>query len=127
MFGKIDLNDAVVSPFFVIAAGVSAELFNFSLFGFDFNEALWTFGGGTEISAATLIMISALAIAFATNKPSLERMSAVETWVALATVGLVLAPPFAPVLSEFIASSQIVGLATVVVQAGGFYALSYLG
>ena len=29
-FGKIDLNDAVVSPFFVLASGVSVGLFDLS-------------------------------------------------------------------------------------------------
>ena len=54
-FGEIDLNDAFVSPFFVLASGVQTELFSLVLFGLDFGEVLVTLGSGVgaiEITAA---------------------------------------------------------------------------
>ena len=129
-FGKIDLNDAVVSPFFVLASGVQAGLFSLVLFGLDFSAVLVTLGSGTggiEITTARIISVLAVLVAFATNKPDFDQMGAVETWVAFVTIGLVLAPPFTPFLSELIAGSAIVGIVAVIIQSAGFYTISYLG
>ncbi|WEL16988.1 putative membrane protein [Halorhabdus sp. SVX81] len=37
---RIDLNDAFVSPCFVLASGVQAKLFALVLFGFDFSKSV---------------------------------------------------------------------------------------
>lgn len=128
--GKIDLNDAVISPFFVLASGVQAGLFSLVLFGFDFSSTLLTFGSGAaavQLTFAKIVAILALAVAFATNKPDFDRMGAIETWVAFATIGLVMAPPFSPAIRAMLQTSTIAGLVSLVVQAAGFYSLSYLG
>ena len=129
-FGKIDLNDAVISPFFVLASGVQAELFSLVLFGLDFSEVLVTLGSGVgaiEITLARIIGVLAIIIAFATNKPDFDAMGGVETWVAFATIGFVLAPPFMPYLQDLITGSAIVGIVALVTQSAGFYSISYLG
>lgn len=130
MRGKIDLNDAVVSPFFVLASGVEANLFTLDLFGVDFSSALFVLGSGADavsVSLANIVAILAISVAFATNRPKLSEMAPAELWVAIATVSLVVAPPFVPFLNETIQSTAIVGLVVLVIQAGGFYTLSYLG
>ena len=130
MQGKIDLNDALVSPFFVLSSGVAADLFSLELFGWDFAAALFTVGSGAaqvSISTANIVAILALVIAYATNRPEFDGWKLVETWTAIVTVGLVVAPPFAPPLEALIQASPIVGLVSVIIQAGGFYALSYEG
>lgn len=130
MLGKIDLNDAVVSPFFVIASGVQAGVLDFQPLGIDFADPLVSTGSGeaaVAISIANLVAIAALAVAYATNRPELGDMAGAETWVAIVTVVLVVAPPLAPPLEALIQSSVIVGLVSVIIQAGGFYTLSYLG
>ena len=128
-FGKIDLNDAVVSPFFVLASGVSVGLFDLTLFGLDFASPLFAMGSGTtlEFSFASLVAIMAVAIAYITNGPELSNLGMVETWVTAITIVLVLGQPFVPLLDTFLQASPIVGLAALIVQAGGFYTLSYLG
>ena len=58
-FGQIDLNDSLVSPFFVLASGVQADLFDLVLFGFDFSSVILTLGSGAgavEITAARLLL-----------------------------------------------------------------------
>ena len=131
MRGKIDLNDAVVSPFFVIASMVSVGLASFTPFGIDFADTLFTFGASTaapaDFSLAKLIALAALVVAYASNKPDISKMGAVETWAALATLGFVLTPPFMPAVEGLLQSSAVAGLIAVIVQAGGFYSLSYLG
>lgn len=128
--GKIDLNDAVVSPFFVIASGVQAQLFSMTLFGFDFASVILTLGSGpaaVEITAARIIAVAAVLVALASNQPEFDKMGLIETWAAVATIGLVVAPPFTPMLAELIVSSSIWGIMALVIQSGGFYSISYLG
>lgn len=130
MENRIDLNDAFVSPFFVLASGVQARLFELVLFGFDFASSVMVIGSGPTaitISAAKVISILAIGVAIATNKPDLDSMGAVQTWTAIATIGLVLAPPFSPMLESLIQSSAIAGIVALVVQSAGYYTLSYLG
>jgi len=126
-FGKIDLNDGVVSPFFVIASGVSVGLFEFSPFGLDFGDPLITFGQSMEVSFATIVAILALVIAFATNRPDFSKLGAVETWVTIVTVILVVGQPVMPLLDTIFQSTPIAGLVALILQASGFYVLSYLG
>jgi len=124
-FGKIDLNDSVVSPFFVISAAVAVSLVDFTIWGVDFSSPLLSFGSVT-ISIAKAISIMALGTAFITNRPSFGKMGGVETWIALTTIGLVLFPPFFPILDSVLQHTSA-ALVSVIIQAGGFYSLSYLG
>lgn len=124
--GRLDLNDAFISPLFVISAGVDAGLFDFKLWGFDFAEPLVSFSHGGAITAATLLSLFALGVAFATNRPDFSYMGAVQSWVAVATIALVIVPPFMPLLNEFL-SIGIAGSIAVIIQASGFYTLAYLG
>lgn len=126
---QIDIEDAVVSPFFVLSSAIAVGLISFSLFGFDFGSTAYELtaaGYTTTIKWATLGSIIALGIAYATNKPTLSSMGLIETWAVVATIALVMAPPFVPLLSALL-SSKIAGLVAVIIQAAGFYSLSYLG
>ena len=126
-YGKIDLNDAVVSPFFVIASGVQVGLFSFTLFGIDFASSIFDIGPNASLSiAGTIAMVSIIA-AYVSNRPNMGKMGFVETWVAGVTVVLVFSNPVVPALDALFGASKIVGLTALVVQAGGFYVLSYLG
>lgn len=126
-FGKIDLNDGVISPFFVIATGVSTGLFEFSPFGLDFAAPLITLGTSLEVSFASIVAILAIGTAFATNRPDLSKLGLVETWVAAVTMILVLGQPVMPILDTIFMQTPIAGLVALVLQASGFYVLSYLG
>jgi len=121
---KLDLNDAVVSPFFVIFAAVDVEVLGMDMFGFDFADTIINIGAG--ISTATIISALALVVAFATNRPDFSKMGAIQTWVAIATIALVITPPFFPILDSLL-SYNIAGMVAIVIQATGFYTLAYLG
>lgn len=124
--GKLDLNDAFISPLFVISAAVDAKLVDFTIWGFDFANPLMSFSDGAAISTATVFSLLSLVIAYLTNRPDFSAMGVIQTWVAVATVALVIVPPFMPIL-DGILSVSIVGLIAVVIQASGFYTLAYLG
>ncbi|AQL43935.1 hypothetical protein BV210_15035 [Halorientalis sp. IM1011] len=129
MQGKFDLDDVVVSPLFVLSSAIATGLISFSLFGFDFASTAFQFASEnykTTISYASIISVLALLAAYASNRRDLSQMTNVERWITLATIGLVLFPPFMPLL-EGMLSNQIAGLVAVIVQAGGFYSLSYAG
>lgn len=122
---ELDLIDALVSPFFVLAAGIDGDLIGMSIFGFDFASPIFAHAHA-ELSVATIIGMVCVAIAFATNRPDFSAMGFVETWVALVTVGLVVAHPFVPML-DWLLGHTIAALIAVVVQAAGFYVLAYIG
>ena len=122
---ELDLNDAVISPFFVIAAAIDGGIMDMELFGVDFSSAVIS-SGHASLSIATIIGVACIVVAIATNRPDFSTMGAVETWVALVTIGLTVAPPFIPAL-DWILGHTIAALISVVVQAAGFYVLAYLG
>lgn len=124
--GKLDLNDAFVSPLFVISAAVDAELVDFVIWGFDFADPIMSTGPNSEISTATVLSLLALGIAYGTNRPNFDAMGYVQTTLAVMTFLLVVLPPFVPLLGGIL-SVSIVGLIAVVIQASGFYSLAYLG
>jgi len=129
MQGKLDIPDAVVSPFFVLSSAIALGLVNFSLAGFDFASTALEFSGSgftTTISYATIVSIIALATAYATNRRDFSRMGGLELWVVIATVALVITPPFVPILQTLL-SNKVAGLVAIVIQAGGYYSLSYMG
>lgn len=127
MMGRIDIDDMVVSPFFVIASCIAVGLFPGTIMGVDFASNLIDFGNNAGLSIANIVAITSIGVVIASNEPDLSAMSGVETWVAIATIGLVLTPPFAPALETFLSSSDIIGILSVSVQSGGLYSLSYLG
>lgn len=124
--GKLDFNDAFISPLFVISAAVDAKLVDFTIWGFDFADPLMTLSAGSKITTATVLSLLALIIAYATNRPNFDAMGYVQTTLAAMTVLLVVLPPFMPLLGGIL-SVSIVGLIAVVIQASGFYSLAYLG
>ncbi|MFD1585502.1 hypothetical protein ACFR9U_00790 [Halorientalis brevis] len=129
MQGKLDLPDAVISPFFVLSSAIAMGLINFELMGFDLASTALEFTSDGYVSTVTyagIISLLALLIAYATNRRDFSGMGFVELWVVVATVGLVIAPPFVPVLSGLL-SNKFAGLIAVVIQAGGYYSLSYVG
>jgi len=88
VFGKIDLSGAVVSPFFVLASGVSVGLFDLTLFGLDFADPLFTLGSGTTLGSSfeAQVAILAIDIAYLTKEPRLDNLGLVETWTVAITV-----------------------------------------
>jgi hypothetical protein len=127
--GKFDIPDAALSPVFVAASMISLGLIDSQWFGIDFAGTVFQFSGGgdtTTITIATLISLSVIGYAYYTNRQDISSMERVEIWIITATVALILAPPFVPVLNEFL-SGDFPGFVALIVQAGGYYSLSFTG
>ena len=127
-YGKIDLNDGIISPFFVLASGVQNRLFEFSPYGLDFSGTLIDFGAGAgELTFAGVVAIVALVLAYITNRPDFDKLGAIQTWIAVVTIVLVVAQPVVPLLQTVIGASTVLGTVSLIIQSSGFYALSYNG
>jgi len=127
---KLDINDAALSPIFVFTSAISLGLIDSNWFGIDFGNEIATFtassGQTTVVTLATVLSLTVVGYAYFTNRNDFSQFSKLEGWIVIATVALVVAPPFMPVVSEFL-SGDLPGFIALMVQAGGYYTLSYLG
>ena len=122
----VDLID-VPSLFVFMAAGLFSLILkgqNISIAGFDPTSALMTLPGETVISAAMVLQIAALAAVFITNKPELDLSSGIEAWLFIATLALVVLPPFVPLLDALL-GSVIAGIVAFIIQSFGISLLAY--
>lgn len=129
MQGQLDIEDALLSPFFVLSSAIAVGLINLQLMGFNLASTALTFtsqGYTSTITYAGILSLIALLATYATNRRDFSGMGALELWVVIATIGLVIAPPFVPILGGLL-NNTLAALVAVVVQAGGYYSLSYAG
>jgi len=129
MYGRIDWDDRVFGAAFLLSSAVSLGMLTVPGTSM-FSDTMLTIGGSTaaaEFSLAKLVSLVALMAAIVSNRTDFSRLTSVEWWVAVVTIGLVIAPPFAPLIQHFLHSSFIAGAFAIAVQAGGFAIISYLG
>lgn len=127
--GRFDIPDAALSPIFVAASMISLGLIDSQWFGIDFASSVMSFSGDgqtTTITLATVISLAVMGYAYYTNRQDRSSLEQVEIWIVAATVALILVPPFVPVLSEFL-SGDFPAFVALLVQAGGYYSLSFTG
>ncbi len=55
--GKLDFNDAFISPMFVLSAGVDTGILGMTIWGFNFASPLITLYEGAGISVATILSL----------------------------------------------------------------------
>jgi hypothetical protein len=128
--GRFDLPDAALSPIFVVASMISLGLIPSEWFGIDFANAVYTFSGSsgsTEITIATVISLAVIGYAYYTNRQDLSQFERLEIWIITATVALILAPPFVPILEDLISGGDFPAFIALIIQAGGYYSLSFTG
>jgi hypothetical protein len=121
---KVNALDYLVFPIYLIACMVALGLLTAAPFGFDLAAAL-DLGGGHRISFAAFVALGCLAYVAYTNDWS-GHLSWVQGWIIVATITLIVAPPFVPLLAESIAAAPAAFVA-LAVQAGGYMAFSFVG
>jgi len=97
---------------------------SFSIMGFNPSSALLTLPGETAISVAMVLQLAALIAVFVTNQPELDLSTGIEAWLFIATLGLVVAPPFVPLLDALLGSA-IAGMGAFVIQTFGISLVAY--
>ena len=81
MQGKLDLPDAVISPFFVLSSAIAMGLINFELMGFDLASTALEFtadGYTSQVTYAGIVSLLTLLAAYATNRRDFSGMGFVE-------------------------------------------------
>lgn len=129
MYGQIDWDDRIFGVVFLLSSAVAVGLLTVPGTSM-FSDTMLTIGNEPEAATFSLAKITslvALMAAIVSNRTDFSKLTGVEFWTAVVTVGLVITPPFAPLISAFIAESVVAGAFALTIQAGGFFVISYLG
>ena len=129
MYGRIDWDDRIFAVAFLLASAISVGFVTVPGTSM-FSDTIFELGSGAEaaeFSIAKLVSLVALFAAIASNRTDFSALNSVEYWVAVTTIGLVIAPPFMPLIQGFIQQSMVAGAFALIIQAGGFFIISYLG
>lgn len=129
MYGRIDWDDRAVGAVFLLCSAIAVGLVTVPGTTW-FSDPLITLGPShapADFSPAKIGSMVALGITVATNRTDFSKLTGVEMWAAIVTFGLVIAPPISPFLDWLIGISVVGGLFAVLIQAGGFAIIAYLG
>jgi len=129
MYGRIDWDDRIFGAAFLLSSAVAVGFLTVPGTSM-FSETMLTIGDGSaaaEFSLAKLVSLVSLMAAIASNRTDFSKLNGVEWWTAVVTIGLVIFPPFSPLIDQFINTSIVAGAFAIAIQAGGFFIISYLG
>lgn len=114
-------------PIFTLGAAVSLGLVSSTLFGYDLSQIVLE-TNGIGFSVARLLSVSALALVVLNREQGLQSIRSfvgVEAWAVYVTIGLILAPPFLPLL-EGTLLEQPWAIMAFLAQTMGITIISYL-
>jgi len=129
--GKIDPVDLVAMPVFLLGSLIELDLLpvdSVPLLG-DPAQVLFTLGSGAgsvEITLGTAMTLGALAVVAYTNEWDTAQLAGIQLWIIIATVGLIILPPFVPLLENWL-SGSLAAVGALVIQTSGYTILSYVG
>lgn len=127
--GQVDFLDLLAMPIFAVAALFANGVIPGDVLGgtFDPTQSLFSLGPETQISYATVVAIAAIALVLWTNKPQLDVYGGIQAWVVIVTIGLILAPPFVPLISNWMAAEPWLGIVSFLLQTTGYTVVSFMG
>lgn len=126
----LDGEDLIALPIFMIGSMGQLGFLSLSVAGISLADVLYSFsadGYTTQISLGLVLSISALGYVLWTNDLGWRGWSAMQIWLVIAVVWLVLSPPFVPIMSTLLMGSEWGAFGAFVLQTIGFSTLSYLG
>jgi hypothetical protein len=130
MQGKLDGGDMLAGLFFMLGGMTQLGFINGENFPFvNPADAIHTFSYGGEsvtISIAIGLSLLALVVAFITNDQSFSAMGGMQLFLVIVTVGLIISPPFMPILAEAL-TADIAGLVALFLQTIGYLQVSWTG
>lgn len=117
---EVDLIDVAALMLLPVFSGMVIGVWSFSINvfgGYDFSKALWTVGG-SEISAALLLSVAAVAWILVTNEIDGSNYESYEYGGIMA--GLLLTPAFEfiPAIKDVVSSNDLLALFAWVLVAG---------
>ena len=109
-------------PLFIIAVGANLEIFSLGI-GFLTDELFVL--GNASITVARVVAIGSIGYIIVNRDESIRDTKGVDIWIVYATIGLILTPPFMPVLENTLVSPGIAFFAFIG-QIMGFFLASAL-
>jgi hypothetical protein len=133
---QFDAVDAGLSVLMAMSGFLVTETAQFTLFGIDFNQVLWSSGGtgGMEVTLAYAIGLGALVATVVTNdntsisslKSDAENLDTLYYGAIVATFGLMVLWVVLPDVASFFKSDDIWSVAYVLITALGQGAIGWM-
>ncbi|QSG08881.1 hypothetical protein HSR122_1488 [Halapricum desulfuricans] len=126
----LDGEDLLVLPVFMLGSLGQLGFLSVSLAGISLSTVLYSFSADGYTSQISIgLMLSVLAIGYVlwTNDLGWRGWSAMQIWLVIVVVWLVVSPPFVPLMKTLLMGSTWGGFVAFVLQTVGFSTLSYLG
>lgn len=118
-----DILDAFAAALFTFASASKLDLADVSLMNTSLTETAYSLAG-VDITWGTVVALGTLGGAAVLNSPSWDRFTQEQQALVGATVGLVVVGTFVPELTDALAGSIWIALATVGIEAGGYWAVA---
>jgi hypothetical protein len=125
-YGRIDAEDAVISPLVIVAAFVLAGAASVSMFGYAFSDVAFTVSGVSP-SIAFIVAAGGFAVAWLTNRPDIDGLDQEYTILAGAGMLALVGMEFVPAVQNMVVGSDVLGFIAASLVGGAFYVVSYLG
>jgi hypothetical protein len=136
MFGRIDVEDAILAPIFTLSAAVSAGITDVTIYGTDLGTTAYTLGSGTDpiatLSYSFFISVLALGGVILTNElhkgsgGMLNSLDDEEKYVVYAGGAAIFGLQFLQPVQDAIIGSDPLGTVVLLIEAAMFYALAYV-
>jgi len=136
MFGRIDVEDAILAPIFTLSAAVSAGITDVVVYGTDLSATAYTLGSSTDplatFSYSFILSVLALAGVIITNELHkgrggvLDSLEDEERYVVYGGGAAIFALQFLQPVQDAVVGSDPIGTAVLLLEAAMFYALAYV-
>lgn len=136
MFGRIDVEDAILAPIFTLSAAVSAGITDVVVYGTDLSSTAYTVGSSTDpiatLSYSFIISVLALAGVIVSNElhkgsgGMMDSLEDEEKYVVYAGGAAIFGLQFIAPVQDAVVGSDPIGTVVLLIEAGMFYALSYI-
>lgn len=128
-YGEVDFVDLLAFPVFLLGGLQQTGIMDPITFeGYSVMDVLVDLPATDGITVAMLLSLGSIAVVLATNRPSIRNgLSLAQYWVVVVMFGLIVAPPFIPIIDGLIESSVAVGFVALLIQSAGYMLLSWLG
>ena len=127
MLGKVNLEDAVAAPAFTVGTAASTKMADVSILGTNLSDVVFSLGG-TGISWAFLISITALGFAIISNQFDLDQLDSLPTEEKAAFGGglaTITGIEFVPQINEVVTTNDVLSILALALAAVTYYVIAY--
>jgi hypothetical protein len=123
---QLDREWFLLFPIFALGSAASLDLVSTGILPFvEMGDTLIS-AGGVAFTVGRVMGIAALLAVFINRDESItDQLGVVEIWIVYVTIGLLVAPPFLPILQDTLVGG-LAGVIAFLIQSIGFTAVVYL-